>query len=128
MFFNMFLIYNTIVHWSIFPINGVIIIKEVQLQFFEFLNAFSNHDPDYKITKEEAEHTFDFWSDDWALSPVTWYKRAKQSWNDIFNKRSTNYRWNQDYAKQEFKEKWEEDHKRDMDKFINKKLQEIKNE
>ena len=29
MMLNMFLIYNTIVHWSIIPINVVIIIKEV---------------------------------------------------------------------------------------------------
>lgn len=42
MMINCFLIYNTIVHFSIIPINIVIIAKEIQLQFFEFLNSFGN--------------------------------------------------------------------------------------
>lgn len=30
-FVNCFMIYNTIVHWTVIPINAVIIIKEIQL-------------------------------------------------------------------------------------------------
>uniref|UniRef100_A0A7S3CUK7 Uncharacterized protein n=1 Tax=Strombidium rassoulzadegani TaxID=1082188 RepID=A0A7S3CUK7_9SPIT len=64
-FGNMVLAYNLIVHWSIIPVNLIIIIKELSMQQFTFLTG-ANYALNSKDTKYAREDL------DWFLNPFTW--------------------------------------------------------
>lgn len=51
---DMFFIYNTILHSTIIPLNTGIIIKEVELQFYELLKKAGGKGSNYNLSFERA--------------------------------------------------------------------------
>ena len=70
-FWNMYLAYTVILHFSIFPINMFIILKEFSLEFFQFL---VNDDDNIAINFLDLYYTFD--NIFWWLNPLTYLDLA----------------------------------------------------
>lgn len=51
---DLFFIYNTIIHSTIVPLNTGIIIKEIELQFYEVLKKAGGSGSDYNLSFERA--------------------------------------------------------------------------
>lgn len=70
-FWNMYLAYTIILHFSIFPINVFIIIKELSLEFFQFLVT---DDENIAINFMDLYYTFDNLF--WYLNPLSYLDLA----------------------------------------------------
>lgn len=68
---NMFFMYNTIMHCSIVPINAGIILKEIEMEFYEI--AHGAKESDYNLSFKEAES--DFGEKMWFLNPILVFDR-----------------------------------------------------
>jgi hypothetical protein len=65
---NMFFMYNTIMHSSIVPLNFGIILKEIEMQFFEVAQHIGGKESDYNLTFANAKKSF--YDDLWFLDPL----------------------------------------------------------
>lgn len=74
---NMFFMYNTIIHSSIVIINAGIIIKEIEMQFYQLVKGGT--DSQYNLSFTKAEEKFN--KQLWFLNPYLIFSRA---WYAIF--------------------------------------------
>lgn len=73
--FNMFLIYNVILHFPVVFVNGFIITKELTLEFWQFLSSLDEEggDPEINDLALGFWDLLNIWDDSlWFLDPRTW--------------------------------------------------------
>ena len=68
---NMLLGYNILLHWSVIPVCLFIILKEISMEFFQFLNPEAGKDDDV-VSLNSNDWDTTIWDLLWFINPFTW--------------------------------------------------------
>ena len=65
---DMFFLYNTLLHFSIVPLNFGIILKEVEMEFYELMQRVGGHGSNYNLSFAKSKENFN--KTIWFLDPI----------------------------------------------------------
>ena len=65
---DLFFLYNTILHFSIVPLNFGIILKEIEMEFYEVMQRVGGHESNYNLSFEKSKQGFE--KTIWFLDPI----------------------------------------------------------